>query len=111
MDRFPDRLIGFQRMFPDEAACAAWLELVRWPEGFECPRCGRDQGWALRGKAHSFECADLGDGRDDLAWHQARARDLVLGDLSDGDALDRHFGAAAPESTRHRLLERQLIWR
>ena len=51
MDRFPNTLIAFQRMFPDEAACAAWLVSMRWPEGFECPRCGHDHGWALRGKA------------------------------------------------------------
>ena len=38
MDRFPDSLIAFQRIF-------------------ECPRCGHDHGWALRGKAHTFECA------------------------------------------------------
>ena len=57
MDRFPDSLIAFQRMFPHDDACAAWLASVRWPEGFECPRCGHDHGWALRGKAHTFECA------------------------------------------------------
>ncbi len=57
MDRFPDSLIAFQRMFPDDDACAGWLMSVRWPEGFECPRCGHDHGWALRGKAHTFECA------------------------------------------------------
>ena len=57
MERFPNSLIAFQRMFPDHAACAAWLASVRWPEGFECPRCGHDHGWALRGKAHTFECA------------------------------------------------------
>ena len=37
MDRFPDSLIAFQRMFPHDDACAAWLASVRWPEGFECP--------------------------------------------------------------------------
>ena len=52
-----DSLIAFQRMFPHDDACAAWLASVRWPEGFECPRCGHDHGWALRGKAHTFECA------------------------------------------------------
>ena len=46
MDRFPDSLIAFQRMFPHDDACAAWLASVRWPEGFECPRCGHDHGWA-----------------------------------------------------------------
>jgi len=57
MDRFPNSLIDFQRMFPDDDACAAWLVSVRWPEGFECPRCGHHHGWALGGKAHTFECA------------------------------------------------------
>ena len=35
MDRFPDSLIAFQRMFPHDDACAAWLASVRWPEGFD----------------------------------------------------------------------------
>lgn len=36
---FPDTLLGFQGMFPDEAACAAYLEELRWPDGFACPSC------------------------------------------------------------------------
>ena len=36
---FPQSLPGFQRLFPDEAACAAYLEQCRWPDGFACPRC------------------------------------------------------------------------
>jgi hypothetical protein len=57
MDRFRDSLIAFQRMFPDDDAGAAWPTSVRWPEGFECPRCFHHHGWALRGKAPTFECA------------------------------------------------------
>lgn len=43
MDRrgFPTTLPEFQRVFPDAAACAAYLESVRWPEGFVCSACGR----------------------------------------------------------------------
>ena len=26
-------------MFPDDAACSAYLEKARWPEGFICPHC------------------------------------------------------------------------
>ena len=52
MDRFPDSLIAFQRMFPHDDACAAWLASVRWPEGFECPRCGHDHGFATRQGPH-----------------------------------------------------------
>lgn len=31
--------------FPDEAACRAYLERLRWPEGFVCPACGGRGGW------------------------------------------------------------------
>lgn len=37
---FPRSLPEFQRLFPDEAACAAYLERARWGDGFVCPRCG-----------------------------------------------------------------------
>jgi len=36
---FPQSLPEFQRMFPDDAACASYLEAVRWRDGFQCPRC------------------------------------------------------------------------
>lgn len=36
---FPENLLGFQRLFPTEAACAEYLERLRWPEGFDCPAC------------------------------------------------------------------------
>jgi len=37
---FPHSLPEFQRQFPDDAACAAFLKRARWPDGFICPRCG-----------------------------------------------------------------------
>ena len=36
---FPRSLPEFQRMFPDEAACAAYLEHARWGALFVCPHC------------------------------------------------------------------------
>lgn len=33
-------LFELQRSFPNEDACRAWLEAVRWPHGPECPACG-----------------------------------------------------------------------
>lgn len=36
----PRSLLEFQSAFPDEAACADYLERVRWPDGFTCPSCG-----------------------------------------------------------------------
>lgn len=37
---FPESLPSFQRLFPDDAACAAYLEKSRWPDRFACPHCG-----------------------------------------------------------------------
>lgn len=38
--RQPQSLLEFQRMFFSESACAAYLEAIRWPDGFICPVCG-----------------------------------------------------------------------
>src|SRR5271168_2332254 len=37
--RFPKSLTEFQRLFPDDAACAGYLEKARWSDGFVCPHC------------------------------------------------------------------------
>jgi Transposase zinc-ribbon domain len=37
--RFPKSLTEFQRLFPDDAACAGYLEKARWSGGFVCPHC------------------------------------------------------------------------
>lgn len=36
---FPTSLPEFQRIFPNDAACASYLEALRWPKGFTCPQC------------------------------------------------------------------------
>ena len=36
---FPRSLPEFQRLFPDDTACAAYLEKARWRDGFVCPHC------------------------------------------------------------------------
>jgi hypothetical protein len=37
---FPESLPEVQRIFLDDAACAAYLAKVRLIGGFACPRCG-----------------------------------------------------------------------
>ncbi len=56
MPDYPRSLIAFQRRFPDEAACAAYLTDLRWPGGFRCPACGHDRAWKLETKAWTYEC-------------------------------------------------------
>ena len=45
----PTTLLDFQRMFPDEGACAAYLHELRWPDGFSCPKC------RVAGEAYRFQ--------------------------------------------------------
>jgi hypothetical protein len=37
---FPTSLPEFQKVFPTDAACADYLEKLRWPNGFVCTDCG-----------------------------------------------------------------------
>jgi len=37
---FPQSLPEFQSLSPDDAACAEYLEKLRWAVGFVCPYCG-----------------------------------------------------------------------
>ncbi|MFQ5347455.1 MAG: IS1595 family transposase [Rhodothalassiaceae bacterium] len=57
MTDFPRSLLEFQRRFPGDEACAAYLAEARWPEGFICPACGHAKGWKLETKRWTFECA------------------------------------------------------
>ena len=56
MPDFPRSLIAFQRQFPNDDTCSAYLVSMRWPEGFRCPNCEHDQAWRLQTKAWTFEC-------------------------------------------------------
>ena len=43
--------------FPDDAACTAYLEKLRWPDGFSCPVCQSSHYWRTgRGLLMCAEC-------------------------------------------------------
>ena len=50
-------LLEFQKRFPTEASCARWLETVRCPNDFVCPRCGCTHGYRLTRRCE-IECAN-----------------------------------------------------
>jgi predicted RNA-binding Zn-ribbon protein involved in translation (DUF1610 family) len=56
MADYPRSLPAFQRRFPDEASCAAYLFVRRWPEGFRCPGCGHGRCWEHKAKVFTYEC-------------------------------------------------------
>lgn len=35
----------FDEWFPNEVACIEYLRRLRWPEGFQCPNCGKNKAW------------------------------------------------------------------
>lgn len=90
---YPKSLGEFQSWFRSDADCLDYLEWLRWPSGFVCPRCGEAGGWRL-GDGR-FMCSNCG-GRTSVTagtifdrtrtpltvwftvcWHFATAKDGV----------------------------------
>lgn len=48
----------FEGLVGSEDACHAYLEAIRWPEGFTCPECGSTLAWKI--VTGRWECHDCG---------------------------------------------------
>jgi transposase-like protein len=46
----------FERMFPDEDACRAYLVARRWPDRVRCPRCGNEAVYDLPSREWHWQC-------------------------------------------------------
>lgn len=44
---YPGTWNEFLTWFSDEASCIAFLEQLRWPDGFVCPKCGGRKAWRI----------------------------------------------------------------
>jgi transposase-like protein len=44
---YPRSVGEFQSWFGTDADCLDYLDWLRWPAGFVCPRCGHASGWAV----------------------------------------------------------------
>jgi len=44
---YPPRYVDLQSWFPDDEACLDYLEWLRWPNGFVCPRCETLGRWRM----------------------------------------------------------------
>lgn len=51
---YPRSLGEFQAWFASDADCLDYLEWLRWPDGFVCPRCENPGGWRVADG--SFKC-------------------------------------------------------
>jgi predicted RNA-binding Zn-ribbon protein involved in translation (DUF1610 family) len=53
----------FERMFPTEDSCRAYLRDQRWPNGVRCPRCGNERVYAGKARPWTWECKKCGAGK------------------------------------------------
>lgn len=59
---FPSNELEFKRRFSSEEACRDYWIKLRWPDGFQCPRCGHKGGYRLKNR-EEIQCADPKCGR------------------------------------------------
>ena len=55
---FPKTWMEFDELFGTEEACRDYLFRVRWPRGFECPRCAGRKAWI--NNRQLLVCSDCG---------------------------------------------------
>lgn len=47
---YPANQLEFERFFSSEEDCITYLIKIRWPQGFECPKCKSVEYWRLAGR-------------------------------------------------------------
>ena len=58
MADYPKTVLEFNDRLHHDAACRAYLEALRWPEGPRCPRCPQAKVWTMQ--TPCYRCAVCG---------------------------------------------------
>ena len=111
--RFRRSLPEFQRLFPDDATCASYLEKARWRDGLVCPDCqAAGEPFRFANRPGVLRCRSAAgswpDGRDGHGAHPYPVERMVLGCLSDRQPDARHVGGAIPAPDRTFALRNRL---
>ena len=70
---YPGSYAELLAWFPDDAACLDYLEWLRWPFGFRCPRCDGAAGWRLSsGRWQCSACAHQASVTAGTIFHRTR---------------------------------------
>ena len=98
-------LAEFTDRYGSEEQCRAALFQARWPQGFECPECGRKTllPAALSRRClpmHPLPASGLADGRHRLREHQAAAEEMVSRHVSADPVEERSLGDGLGASVR-----------
>lgn len=52
----PKSIVEFSRQFATEEACAEYLFMLRYPEGYKCSKCGSGRAWRVAEKLGMMIC-------------------------------------------------------
>jgi transposase-like protein len=55
MEDYPETIMEFEKRFSTEDDCREYLFNLRWPNGFQCPRCNHEKAWPLENGL--YQCA------------------------------------------------------
>ena len=100
-------LLDFPKYFPDEAHCWEYVVRLRWPKGKSCPGCHQAMGFVQTRRLFQLQSlpeANLGGFRNAVPSEPYSFAEVVLGDLSDGDHVQRGVDALSAETPRHQEL-------
>lgn len=70
---YPADLAQLRSWFPTDAACADYLDWLRWPDGFKCPHCGsRSAGAEATGRYRCRNCRKQVSVTSGTIFHKTR---------------------------------------
>lgn len=93
---YPRNRVEFDEFFPDDDACLQYLERLRWPEVFECPRCGMTgEPWRTsRGLLLCRQCRKHASTTAGTVFHRTRTP-LRLWFVAAWEVTSQKYGANA----------------
>ena len=82
-------LLEWQKRFGTERACEKVLVKIRWPNGFNCPRCNSTDASYIKTRK-VYQCSQLPlssihNSRYVVSFDEFAFGEMVLGDLFGGD--------------------------
>ena len=108
---YPRSYGEFLAWFPDDDACLDYLDWLRWPNGFSCPRCGGETAWRLNdGRWWCAGCRRRISATAGTIYHRTQTP-LTLWFAAAWYMTSSKNGVSA--KTRHRLLgfgSYQTVW-
>jgi len=58
MEQYPQTFTEFEKQFTTDEACRDYLFQIRWPDGFQCPRCQKQKAWKT--SRQLYHCVNCG---------------------------------------------------